>query len=155
MSLESPNPVQSQIERQMRTTRERWQDTGVCPRQIAPASWATEVLSMTLDEMDASQITRTNLPQAVEATLQTCTTQLERSEGVFLATRRFGQLGASQLRETLALPPGNLANQITTVQIPAGTRLFIGRVRPQVFETGPLPGGGNFASPFDDIRKLS
>jgi hypothetical protein len=65
-----------------------------------------------------------------------------RSEGVFLTTRRFGQLGATELRETLALPPGNLANQITTVRIPAGTRLFIGRVRPLRIEGQVLRGGG-------------
>jgi hypothetical protein len=72
-------------------------------------------------------------------------TQLGRSEGVFLTTRRFQQLGVGELREALALPPGNLANQITTVQIPAGTRLFIGRVGPQRFpELGGrvVPGGG-------------
>ena len=66
-----------------------------------------------------------------------------RSEGVFLTTRRFGQLGVAELRETLALPPGNLANQITTVRIPAGTRLFIGRVGPQRFpEFGQVLRGG-------------
>jgi hypothetical protein len=69
-------------------------------------------------------------------------TQLGRSEGVFLTTTRFARLGAEEVRRALALPPGNLANQVTTVQISAGTRLFIGRVGPQIFETGPLPGGG-------------
>ena len=65
-----------------------------------------------------------------------------RSEGVFLTTRRFGQLGAVELREALALPPANVANQITTVQIPAGTRLFIGRVGPLKLRGGPILRGG-------------